>query len=70
MAPLRTSDARGLQGHLSRLEHGVIGATGRGVREVGLEAEFGGPKGFEHALELHARQPSLTANGLSKAERV
>ena len=70
MAPLSAGDARGFQCNLRSLEHGVVGAAHRGVHELGLEAQFGGPEGFDCSLELHGRQRSFGGGGLSKGQMV
>ena len=46
MAPVRAPSACGLERHLRRLEHRVVGAAGGRVHEFRLQAELGGPEGF------------------------
>ena len=53
VAPLSARNACGLERHLRRLEHRVVGTAGGRVRELRLQTELGGPKGFLRSLDQH-----------------
>ena len=53
MAPLSARNACGLERHLRRLEHRVVGTAGGGVHELGLQTELGGPESFLRSLDQH-----------------